>query len=73
MQAIQTSLDEVVSTLLKTLRQLTAQSVEPKEPAREGDQMERLYQKNGILVAETGRLDEFDTNDSIKQMRDERH
>ena len=72
MQAIRTSPDDVISTLLETLRNLASQSVEPAESTNERCQTERLYRKKGVLVAETGWLDEFDTTEFIKQMREER-
>lgn len=70
--AIQTLPDDAISALLEMLRKLTPQSVEPVEPTKQRVQTERLYRKNGILVAETGWLDEFDTTEFIKQMREER-
>lgn len=71
-QAIQASPDDVISTLLETLRNLTSQSVKPAESENERGQTERLYRKNGVLVAETGWIDEFGMTRFIKQMREER-
>ncbi|CAN5632663.1 hypothetical protein BH23CYA1_BH23CYA1_08590 [soil metagenome] len=68
MQAIQTSPDDIISALLETLKKLRGQS----ESAAENPLTERLYRKNGILVAETGPLSDFDTTAFIRQMREER-
>ncbi|MGB3768875.1 MAG: hypothetical protein WA947_20150 [Phormidesmis sp.] len=71
-QAIQTSPDEVILTLLEMIRKLAYQKKDIKDPVKKEALSERLYRKNGILVAETGRLDGFDLNDFIKEMREER-
>ncbi|WP_121969997.1 hypothetical protein [Leptolyngbya sp. BC1307] len=84
MQAIQTSPDDIISALLETLKKLRGQSESAAESAAESavesavesaaenPLTERLYRKNGILVAETGPLSDFDTTAFIRQMREER-
>ena len=71
-QAIQTSPDDVVSALLETLENLRGQSVTATESTGETPMTEKVYRKNGILVAETGRLSDFDIVAFIKEMREER-
>ena len=79
MQAIQTSPDDVVSALLRTLKQLQKRSpitkdtdtsdLEMKRPEEISD---RLREKDGFLVVETERVENMDIVEFIKDLREER-
>ncbi|XQQ06917.1 MAG: hypothetical protein EDM05_58510 [Leptolyngbya sp. IPPAS B-1204] len=87
-QAIEQSPDELVQALLELLRVMQRQqsSVEATAPTAEAaiplqEETEpkvttampsRLHRKQGILVIETGNLDEFDINTFIDDVREER-
>ena len=79
MQAIQTSPDDVVSLLLRTLKQLQRRSQMPDdvgtsdmETERPEEISDRLREKNGFLVVETEPVESLDIVEFIKDMREER-
>ncbi len=83
MQAIQTSSDDIVTVLLDTLKALKQSADGVMQQATSGVDWStssgdiehvsgRLCRKQGVLVVETGQADEFDTNTSIEEIREER-
>lgn len=79
-QAIETSPDDVISVLLRTLKGLH-QEPERAVPGVSSEDMtvekseqisERLREKNGFLVIETEGVSAFDINAFIREMREER-
>ena len=72
MQAIQASPDDVIDSLLNTLKKLTAGSSSQKNLSPDRPSFERLHRKEGVLVAETEWIEGFDTTEFVKEMREER-
>ncbi|MGG6270038.1 hypothetical protein ACQ4M3_32105 [Leptolyngbya sp. AN03gr2] len=77
-QAIDKSPDQIVLTLLEILRVLQRQSMLADHQSRQVANSNhetispRLHRKQGVLVIETGRLEGFDMNAFIGEMREER-
>ncbi len=79
MQAIQTSPDDVISTLLGVLKRLQQRpgdgvkaDVSDSETAQPEQISDRLQEKNGFLVVKTGGASSIDINAFIREMREER-
>ncbi len=78
-QTIQTAPDDIISSLLDVLKGLQQRSdngvqadgldIEVAQPEQISD---RLHEKNGFLVVETGEVSDLDINTFIKEMREER-
>ncbi|MGB3291574.1 MAG: hypothetical protein WBB01_01125 [Phormidesmis sp.] len=78
-QSIQTAPDDIIFSLLDVLKGLQQRSdngvqadvldVEVAQPEQISD---RLHEKNGFLVIETGEVSDLDINAFIKEMREER-
>lgn len=79
MQAVQTLPEDMIQLLLSTLKRpqrgpekATRTAGENSDVKKPEQMSERLREKNGFLVAETGKLDGFDTTAFLKGMREDR-
>ncbi len=79
MQAVQALPEDTISVLLSTLKRLqrgpekaTQTAVSNSDVEKPERTSERLREKNGFLVVETGKLNGFDTTAFLKEMREDR-